>query len=77
MYTGRIAWDYRTHRHNEYTPLHRMKTLLTKKELAERLRVHPCTIDNHVKAGTIHPRRLSPRKYLYVWEEVARDFGLN
>jgi predicted site-specific integrase-resolvase len=54
-----------------------MKTLLTKKELAERLRVHPCTIDNHVKAGTIHPRRLSPRKYLYVWEEVARDFGLN
>lgn len=52
------------------------KTLLSKKEVAARLKVHPNTVDNFVKSGTIRPRRLSARKILYIWEEIARDFGL-
>jgi len=53
-----------------------MKTLLTKKEVADRLLVHPNTVDNFVKRGLIKPRRLSQRKLIYVWEEIARDLDI-
>lgn len=52
------------------------RTLLTRNELAARLKCHPNTIDVMVKDGSIRPRRLTARKYLYIWEEIVRDFGL-
>jgi len=53
------------------------KTLLTKKQVAERLGSHPNTVDNYVKNGWITPRRLSPRKLLYVWEEIEQHLDLS
>lgn len=52
------------------------KTLLNKKQLAKKLQCHPNTVDNYTRDGIIKPRRISARKILYVWEDVARDFGL-
>ena len=49
------------------------KTLLSKKEVAARLKVHPNTVDNFVKSGTIRPRRLSsPKNSMHLGRNCPR-----
>ena len=50
--------------------------LLTRKELAERLKQHPNTIYNWTRWGQIRSHKLGPRQVRYVLAEVKEDLGI-
>lgn len=50
--------------------------LLTRKELAERLKQHPNTIYNWTRWGQIRSHKLGPRQVRYVLAEVMEDLGI-
>ena len=51
--------------------------LLTRQELATKLKTHPNTIYNWTRWGHIRSHKLGPRQIRYVLAEVHEDLGFN